>query len=76
MPPGGFGTRPYGISAERGIPAGQAVLLRQGGTNRLTFFAKLSFKKAGGQEQNRCLPMTVIRGRDQIQAEVAVTGLK
>lgn len=28
------------------------------------------------QEQNRCFPITVMRGRDQIQALVAVAGLK
>jgi hypothetical protein len=28
------------------------------------------------QEQKRCLPMTVMRGRDQIQELVAVEGLK
>lgn len=28
------------------------------------------------QEQKRCLPMTLMRGRDQIQALVAVAGLK
>ena len=33
-------------------------------------------KKNADYEQKRCLPMTVMRGRDQIQAEVAVTGLK
>ena len=38
--------------------------------------AALVFASVCAHEQNRCFPMTVNSGLDQIQALVAVTGLK
>ena len=48
----------------------------KGSEKKLNGPAALVFASVCVYEQNRCFPMTVNSGLDQIQALVAVTGLK